>query len=1525
MDEGEDFRGIKGLSVPPPLNDANLPPPSDDEEGRIGLDDEWGVSENGNKAEKDHQRSEQTKKNGKGKKQQLKTTESTCENSNESESAMKEAEEYNSIGWGVDFCWEDDVAQDMDEIEIEAEIERDLEIYKQQMQEEDRESRAKKSKQEGGMCSSSWDEADTGDIGSLDEDNAIVYEKGLEGEESGMALWAKYSKSSLEAKSLSDIQLEDVQIEHDREFEKFLNNFKREAVGANDVFLARCEASLEEGRLLMMSSGEERGFHLKELYAAKRIQREWRDYLSRRGKANWVLREGAALKLQYFARKLLRVRRYQKLKREGERREQAVLAIQGTCKKWVVVLRAKKAAAKKIWVFYRNYSSTKDSVCERKRIVKERNVASMRIQAFLKMVVAQKALEKLRKRYQASICIQRYARGYLGRKMGCKLKAEKAAKEMENRRISALIIIQKHFRMHRCRKMYIARKAERHFARNKNATKIQAWIRHFPARRAYLSRLAEYRAKRKYVVFIQSYWRMFVKRREYLGDIKRHNAAILIQSKMRMYLQKRSYNNRLSQVVKAVKVIQKWILDLNDKKRKQRLEMKIQKRKNSSIVLQRWYRKFQKNSCGDRNYSQIERWIAITRQTRTMWHQRHAKQLKSPTVGKASGKGKSKLVGRSDDENGHTNPGKLSEHTLSEKMDTYYGDVSKDGLQRIELKEEEIDVIDGLDAYPQLQSLCLNSNRLVSMQGIENASNIRSLDLQFNSLAKLSSLESAQRLFNLNVHANNLQSLKYLASLPYKNNLKCINANNNAIEDTDGIESCQELHKLELYRNGLKSECSNIGELSNLVYLDLGRNSMTQMPDLHSNSRLMFLFLYQNNIKEVKPNSLGDHVLLRKLWLNGNNISSFSLSPTNWFPLIQSLQLNENELTSIGDLSPLITLKHLDLSFNSFTSIDNFLCSIRHCKSLQKLLVNDNFISNEENYPHLRSAVIRLLPSLKELDNTIVAHQDREEAFRIGCNGAKKALMFLNDKRIRRRQNQKLVRGANSNVFSSLKRAEDYYAWKRGDSRANWEFATFKFMCENQIIERDSLQGRFHRSRDQLNMKKERINCILDEEERYYQQLKDLSKNHMKHHEQFQPNVHQANVILSASYMDRRQKCLELDAIILIQSYFRGFRVRKWLSETLTKATYMDEDDFDYAAVDLESLDFREIDDDSSILQDTRPSSNGGQSFCNGHRDDNGTYEGEEEVPKTTYRVSTKSLEQSSAKSKEAAVKVGVLSHGNIEQCLGTGERHQQRTPNQPWGFIGGNTDNTLQKRNMSVPSQPQQLMAPQPFAMEVIPEFSAYNHSASQNESKKVPYHPYVSSSEVYGGRDGRESAERGYAPSESCMSEHTHISGRTSLQSEETVEEHFMHQQKKIIKKRHNTSQRRRKKFLDPSERNSSKWGMKPSNRSSLTLTAAGPAAMTSDALGGKKGGYYKDNVSASSHGAGIPESELTTLVKFPKIPGAAPAPSHHRSHHNSNTTHSKGAASSGGKNHTKNNNHNHNDNNKAVRFPPLSAGHM
>ena len=151
-----------------------------------------------------------------------------------------------------------------------------------------------------------------------------------------------------------------------------------------------------------------------------------------------------------------------------------------------------------------------------------------------------------------------------------------------------------------------------------------------------------------------------------------------------------------------------------------------------------------------------------------------------------------------------------------------------------------------------------------------------------------------------------------------------LEAQNSNISDLTGLEFATGLTRLDLSHESVDgrrvnsneiSDLSPLSGLTNLTYLNLGRNIVSDVVALSGMTNLTWLDLSDNIISDITP--LSGLINLESLGLSDNIISD--ITPLSGLINLESLGLSDNIISDITPLSGLINLESLGLNSNAIS------------------------------------------------------------------------------------------------------------------------------------------------------------------------------------------------------------------------------------------------------------------------------------------------------------------------------------------------------------------------------------------------------------------------------------------------------------------------------------------------------------------------------------------------------------------------------------------------------------------------------
>jgi len=263
-------------------------------------------------------------------------------------------------------------------------------------------------------------------------------------------------------------------------------------------------------------------------------------------------------------------------------------------------------------------------------------------------------------------------------------------------------------------------------------------------------------------------------------------------------------------------------------------------------------------------------------------------------------------------------------------------------LRRLCLRQNAITAIE-LPSFlaPQLEELELYDNLIKHISGLDPYTQLHSLDLSYNKLK----------------HIKNISTLKNLTHLYFVQN---------RISKIENLESLTKLTYLELGANKIK-EIEGLDNLTNLTSLWLGQNRITTLQNLQSLTALRTLSIQANRLTSLS--GIKTLPQLTELYISDNQIPSLS-------PLLHNTKLEILDFQSnpISTLEGLEGLKELENVWASNCQIEDFReveRALRDKEKLEEVYFEGNPV--QKNAPVLYRNKVRLaLPQVAKIDAAYV-------------------------------------------------------------------------------------------------------------------------------------------------------------------------------------------------------------------------------------------------------------------------------------------------------------------------------------------------------------------------------------------------------------------------------------------------------------------------------------------------------------------------------------------------------------------------
>ena len=274
---------------------------------------------------------------------------------------------------------------------------------------------------------------------------------------------------------------------------------------------------------------------------------------------------------------------------------------------------------------------------------------------------------------------------------------------------------------------------------------------------------------------------------------------------------------------------------------------------------------------------------------------------------------------------------------------------------KITLCDRDIIAVNNISS--NVKTLILPINKLADTSFLKDLINLQHLDLSNNGITTVTNTENLVNLKVLSLEFNNLSSINFsIKSLVFLN-LHC-----NVITDISFIKHFDALEKFIGTRNRIANLPTRFP--SKLKHLDLSYNDLTGSIYLDIPS-CKVLKLSHNKISQLS----GNLQYMLEINLSDNNLSNF-FEADLFMPQLETLFIDDNNITNINNIISYSNVKSLSLEHNSLEKIDvigllknlvylnlsyNFFISdispLKSCTNLESLILEYNDLSHFKDFP----------------------------------------------------------------------------------------------------------------------------------------------------------------------------------------------------------------------------------------------------------------------------------------------------------------------------------------------------------------------------------------------------------------------------------------------------------------------------------------------------------------------------------------------------------------------------------------------
>ncbi|KAF1917533.1 hypothetical protein BDU57DRAFT_471308 [Ampelomyces quisqualis] len=265
-----------------------------------------------------------------------------------------------------------------------------------------------------------------------------------------------------------------------------------------------------------------------------------------------------------------------------------------------------------------------------------------------------------------------------------------------------------------------------------------------------------------------------------------------------------------------------------------------------------------------------------------------------------------------------------------------------------------------LERFKQMKRLCLRQNRIEAIEVPSSAAaTLTEIDLYDNLIAHIKGLDAFTELTSLDLSFNKIKHIKRLSHMTKLKDLYFVQNKISTIENLEGLTS---LRQIELGANRIR-EISGLETLTNLEELWLGKNKITEIRGLHTLRNLKILSIQSNRLRSIT--GLSSLPALTELHISHNLLTSLSGLDHN--PSLRVIDISANPIAHLTGLANLPHLEEFWASNCKLASFDEIATQLGDKEELETVYFEGNPL--QRNQPVLYRNKIRLaVPNVKQID-----------------------------------------------------------------------------------------------------------------------------------------------------------------------------------------------------------------------------------------------------------------------------------------------------------------------------------------------------------------------------------------------------------------------------------------------------------------------------------------------------------------------------------------------------------------------------
>jgi Leucine-rich repeat (LRR) protein len=211
--------------------------------------------------------------------------------------------------------------------------------------------------------------------------------------------------------------------------------------------------------------------------------------------------------------------------------------------------------------------------------------------------------------------------------------------------------------------------------------------------------------------------------------------------------------------------------------------------------------------------------------------------------------------------------------------------------------------------------------------------------------------------------------------------IKYVNLAGNELTSMEALNELQNLRMANFSKNNL-TKFDSFGDLPNFQMLQVDNNQLVSFDDFNMPS-LKYLSASNNKIVDLSQLQMASPPVIEMLNLSNNQIES--LSSIDRLPALTDLSVSKNSIKSVDGLETLVNLRSLDLSNNQLESFEEVL-KLAVLPNLRTLVTQGNSAVYEafaEEPERLLLELVLAVPQLQSFDGQPITTDIRVQADRL--------------------------------------------------------------------------------------------------------------------------------------------------------------------------------------------------------------------------------------------------------------------------------------------------------------------------------------------------------------------------------------------------------------------------------------------------------------------------------------------------------------------------------------------------------------